>query len=95
MAKVIIGPETGQVVKDGKIQRKDFIVWCQICLEKKIKNHQKLTKEDKEYVDSCQMKDWVTTDRDGHEGRGKTCPRCHQTIVLMEDGKWIEPKKMG
>ena len=93
MSKVIIGPQIGEVVKDGKVIRRDYTMWCEICLTKKIQNHQKLTKEDKDYVDSCEMKEYVIKDKDGQEVRGKSCPRCRQTIVLSEDNKWQEPKK--
>ena len=90
---VLVGPQVGEIVKDGKVIRTDHIVWCLRCLTKKIKNHQALTKADKKFVDSCEMRDYVVTDRDGVEIRGKTCKRCKQTIVLSEDNIWQEPKK--
>lgn len=92
MAKVLLGPETGQVVKDGKVVRTDQMIWCLMCLRKKIQNHQIITKEDKKYIDSCLMKEWVTMDKEGLETRGKTCHRCQQTIIL--EGKyWNEAKR--
>lgn len=82
MPKIVIGPQIGEIVKDGKVISQDFLIWCEICLTKRIKNHQKLTKADKKYVDSCEMKDWVVKEKDGTEMRGKSCGRCHQTLVL-------------
>lgn len=92
MPKIIIGPQIGETVKDGKVVSKDFIIWCQTCLEKKIRNHQKLTKADKKYVDSCEMKAWNGTDKEGNETKGKTCPRCRQTIVL-NNNSWQEARQ--
>lgn len=86
MAKVIIGPQTGEVVEDGKVIRKDYQMWCEVCLVKKIQSGQVLSKSDVKYVKSCEMRDWGGTDKDGSETRGKTCPRCRQTIVWNGNG---------
>lgn len=92
MAKIIIGSEIGQVVKDGQVVRKNHIVWCKYCIDRLIKDPRDTSAKNKKLFDSCEMKDGEYTEKDGKTSYTKSCPRCHQTLVLF-DNFWEEAVK--
>lgn len=79
--KVVIGPVIGEVAKDGKVIRKDRIMWCELCLKKRVKDFTKQTALNRQAFKKCEMKDYVVLEG-LLEIRGKVCSLCHQTVEV-------------
>ncbi len=86
MNKIIVGPQIGEIVKDGKKIREEHIVWC-ARHDLTVKDPKHPTQEEKEKFEKATMKDYLLLDKDGLETRGKICPRCHQTVVVYKETK--------
>jgi hypothetical protein len=92
MASIVVGPQIGEIVEDGKVIQKNYICWCGYCLNKLIKDFHSDSPKNKKIYQSCEMRDGQVTEKDGKITYLKTCLRCHQTLVLF-DKFWEEARR--
>jgi hypothetical protein len=76
---VIIGPQMGEVVRDGKIVSTQHVVWCGRH-DLKMENRFHPTPADLKRLKRTEMVRGGITDKNGDISFHYTCPLCFQTV---------------